>query len=100
MIANFCERQSSQDSLPEVRWSAPVDSLEPPVLVKEEFEQRFGAVKDKIEGHFSEIKEMVSSEAVAPAAAAAATEEPPDQRQTKKKRKKKDKKKKKAKGGA
>ena len=47
---------------PGARWSAPADSLEPPVLVREEFDQRYGAVREKIEGHFSDITELVGKE--------------------------------------
>ncbi len=49
------------EPLPEVRWSAPADSIEPPMLVKEEFDQRYGAVRDRIEGHFTDITEMVAA---------------------------------------
>ena len=50
------------EELPGARWSAPADSLEPPVLVREEFDQRYGAVREKIAGHFSDITELVGKE--------------------------------------
>ena len=34
--------------VPDARWSAPADSLEPPLLIQEEFDQRFGTVQEKV----------------------------------------------------
>ena len=50
------------EELPGARWSAPADTLEPPVLIREEFDQRYGAVRDKIAEHFSDISELVGKE--------------------------------------
>ena len=52
------------EELPGARWSAPADTLEPPVLIREEFDQRYGAVRDKIAEHFSDISELVGKEEV------------------------------------
>jgi hypothetical protein len=52
----------SDHMLPDVRWSAPADTIEPPVILKEEFDQRYGAVQERIEEHFSEISELVSKQ--------------------------------------
>ena len=56
--------QLPAEELPGARWSAPADTLEPPVLIREEFDQRYGAVRDKIAEHFSDITELVAKEEV------------------------------------
>ncbi len=46
-------------NLPDVRWSAPVDSVEPPILQPEDFNERLGAVSRRIESHWQDIEGMI-----------------------------------------
>ena len=47
---------------PPERWSAPVGSVEAPILDDEEFSVRFGPVRDQIEQHWSEMEVLMSTE--------------------------------------
>merc|ERR1712106_217442 len=44
------------------RWSAPVGTVEPPILEEEEFISRFDAVREKTESHWSELETIISTE--------------------------------------
>lgn len=44
------------------RWSAPVGSLEAPILDDEEFSVRFDPVREQIEQHWSEMEVLMSTE--------------------------------------
>lgn len=45
--------------LPNSRWSAPANTIEPPIICSQEFANRFGAIQEQIEGHWSNIEGMV-----------------------------------------
>ena len=45
-----------------VRWSAPVGSVEAPILDDEEFSTRFGPIREQIEHHWSEMEVLMSTE--------------------------------------
>jgi len=44
------------------RWSAPVGSVEPPILQEDEFVTRFDLVKDRTKSHWQDIESMMSTE--------------------------------------
>ena len=47
---------------PVERWSAPVGSLEAPIMDEEEFSSRFGPVSEQISQHWSDMEGLMSSE--------------------------------------
>ena len=63
----------SGGALPSTRWSAPANTIEPPIIGSEEFAERFGAVQDKIDGHWTTIKDMVDLEPPPPRPAASSS---------------------------
>lgn len=50
------------EELPGARWSAPADSLEPPLLVQEEFDQRYGAAQEKVGERPGNVTDLVAAE--------------------------------------
>lgn len=56
-----CHPQSSANELPSSRWSAPISSIEPPILQEDEFQSRYGEVQDRIESHWNELADIVGT---------------------------------------
>jgi len=48
--------------LPGERWSAPAGAIEPPILEENEFSSRFDPLKYKIESHWEDIENLMSTE--------------------------------------
>jgi len=46
---------------PEVRWSAPAETVEPPVLRPEAFDERMGELSQRIDAHWTEIEGMITA---------------------------------------
>jgi hypothetical protein len=44
------------------RWTAPENTVEPPILEQEEFDSRFGAVQGKIDHHWDQIEVLMNVE--------------------------------------
>ena len=49
-------------ALPNVRWSAPANTIEPPIIESGDFATRFDAVQEQISDHWSDIKCLVETE--------------------------------------
>lgn len=53
---------SAMSNLPDSRWSAPVGSVEAPILEEDEFQSRYGLVQHSIDHHWQQIQDLLSDD--------------------------------------